>query len=170
MHLAFRHGGEHLVIDIRRSTDGKFVVDVNGESQEVEAALVTPTALRTTIAGRTHLMHVAKVGAAYHVALDGATYVLEPDIATSTGGDTSVLNTPMIVAPMPGKVLKVLVAVGQHVAAGDPLLILEAMKMETRITAEGPAVVRRIAVETGQMIDAGMLLVELEPVSAPISD
>ena len=73
-----------------------------------------------------------------------------------------MLASPQIVAPMPGKVLQVLVRAGQQVAAGDGLLILEAMKMEHRMTAEAPATVRAVHVADGQMVDAGTVLVELE--------
>jgi biotin carboxyl carrier protein len=66
-------------------------------------------------------------------------------------------------APMPGKVLKILVSEGQAVAAGEPLIVLEAMKMETTLFAEGAAVIRKIRVETGQMVDHGAVLLELSP-------
>jgi acetyl/propionyl-CoA carboxylase alpha subunit len=69
--------------------------------------------------------------------------------------------TPEMAAPMPGKVLKVLVSEGQVVAAGDPLIVLEAMKMETTLFAEGAAVVRKIRVEASQMVDHGTVLLEL---------
>jgi pyruvate carboxylase subunit B len=58
-----------------------------------------------------------------------------------------MLAAPEIVSPMPGKVTQVLVKEGDKVAAGDGLLILEAMKMENRLTAEAPAIVRKVHVE-----------------------
>jgi 3-methylcrotonyl-CoA carboxylase alpha subunit len=64
---------------------------------------------------------------------------------------------------MPGKVLKVLVAEGQTVEQGDPLIVLEAMKMETTLYAESAAVVAKICVVAGQMVDHGARLVELSP-------
>jgi pyruvate carboxylase subunit B len=67
---------------------------------------------------------------------------------------------------MPGKVLSVLVGEGQEVATGDGLLILEAMKMENRIVAEARAIVRRVHVTEGQMVDGGAILLELDYVEA----
>ena len=64
---------------------------------------------------------------------------------------------------MPGKVLKILVSDGQAVAAGDPLIVLEAMKMETTLFAEGAAVIRKVRVEANQMVDHGAVLLELSP-------
>jgi glutaconyl-CoA/methylmalonyl-CoA decarboxylase subunit gamma len=69
----------------------------------------------------------------------------------------------MIEAPMPGKVLKLLVEEQQQVEAGAPLLVLEAMKMETTLYAEAPAVVAKIPVVAGQMVQHGAVLIELGP-------
>lgn len=74
---------------------------------------------------------------------------------------------PEVGAPMPGKVLKVLVSEGQPVAPGDPLIVLEAMKMETTLYAESPAIVAKICVAAGQMVDHGARLIELKAVARP---
>ncbi|MCH6553752.1 MAG: acetyl-CoA carboxylase biotin carboxyl carrier protein subunit, partial [Acidobacteria bacterium] len=52
---------------------------------------------------------------------------------------------------------------GQRVAAGDPLLILEAMKMENELVAPVAGIVTQIAVATGETVEKGTLLVRLEP-------
>jgi biotin carboxyl carrier protein len=68
-----------------------------------------------------------------------------------------------IIAPMPGKVLKVLVRDGDLVEAGQPMVVLEAMKMETTLAAEGAAMVKHVRVEEGQTVDHGAVLIELSP-------
>jgi acetyl/propionyl-CoA carboxylase alpha subunit len=79
-----------------------------------------------------------------------------------------------ITAPMPGKVLSVMVKAGDAVVAGQPLVVIEAMKMETTLAAESDAIVKRVAVSAGEMVDHGAVLVELSPLpaspSAPESD
>lgn len=65
-------------------------------------------------------------------------------------------------APVPGTVTAVLVAAGDAVAAGQTLLILEAMKMEHRITAAYDGVVQQVLVQQGQSVDAHQVLVEVE--------
>ncbi|AMY70079.1 pyruvate carboxylase [Frigidibacter mobilis] len=70
-------------------------------------------------------------------------------------------NPAHIGAPMPGSVASVAVSVGQKVAAGDLLLTIEAMKMETGIHADRPATVKAVHVVPGAQIDAKDLLVEL---------
>jgi len=67
-----------------------------------------------------------------------------------------------VTAPMPGTVLRVLVAAGERVAARQPLLVLEAMKMETPLVAPYPAVVRALHAQDGDRVAAGALLVELD--------
>ncbi len=79
------------------------------------------------------------------------------------------LATPEITAPMPGKVVKLPVTEGQQVEAGDVLIVLEAMKMETALQAESAAVVKQIRADVGQMVDHGAVLLVLSPVPSPSS-
>jgi len=62
-------------------------------------------------------------------------------------------------APIPGRVVSVAVAEGDEVKAGQPLVILEAMKMENQICAEGPGRVERVLVAPGVTVDGGQVLV-----------
>lgn len=66
-----------------------------------------------------------------------------------------------VTAPMPGKVVRVLVAVGDTVEVGQPLVVLEAMKMETTLTAEIAGTVQAVHAEAGGMVDGGAVLVEI---------
>ena len=68
----------------------------------------------------------------------------------------------MLKAVMPGIVVETLVAVGEEVGEGQPLLILEAMKMQNEILAPGPGIVARFHVEPGQAVAAGEKLVDLK--------
>jgi len=67
-----------------------------------------------------------------------------------------------LTSPMPGTVIRVAVAEGDRVEARQPLVVLEAMKMETPIVAPYEAVVRTIHVVEGDRVASGALLVELE--------
>jgi pyruvate carboxylase len=71
-------------------------------------------------------------------------------------------NADHIGAPMPGVVASIAATVGAHVKAGDLLLTIEAMKMETGLHADRDAVVKAVHVQPGTQIDAKDLLVELE--------
>ena len=69
------------------------------------------------------------------------------------------LATPEVTAPMPGKVLRILVSEGEEVEAGGGLLVLEAMKTVFRLTAPADAVVAAIACRPGETVEEGQVLV-----------
>jgi acetyl/propionyl-CoA carboxylase alpha subunit len=96
------------------------------------------------------------------VAIDGEIHRCAAGDDARTGSAAGGVRTPRVTAPMPGKVLAVRVEVGQRVAAGDPLAILEAMKMETVVVAEGDATVKEVHVAPGAMIEPGQVLVVLD--------
>jgi pyruvate carboxylase len=68
-------------------------------------------------------------------------------------------------APMPGRVIDLVTTVGQHVKAGQKLLVTEAMKLETVIKAPVTGVVREIVSGAGESVEAGDLLVVIEEAS-----
>lgn len=76
------------------------------------------------------------------------------------GGNAKKAN--QLKAPMPGLVLSVAVAAGQAVKKGEPLLILEAMKMENVIKASADATVRAVHVQKGAAVEKNQLLVDFE--------
>ncbi len=79
----------------------------------------------------------------------------EPGAQDSEGG---------CVAPMPGKVVKICVEVGQSVEAGAELVVLEAMKMEQAVRAPNDGIVAELLVESGEQVDGGAVLLRLEEV------
>lgn len=89
----------------------------------------------------------------------GETYRVEAVLARR--GTAAAEAEHELVAPMPGKVTKVLVQEGQDVAKGAPLLILEAMKMEHSIKAPRDGRVARLFRKAGEMVAMGEKLVEL---------
>jgi pyruvate carboxylase subunit A/propionyl-CoA carboxylase alpha chain len=77
----------------------------------------------------------------------------DPDAAVAQGS---------LLAPMPGSVLRVGAAVGDTVTAGQPLIWLEAMKMEHTVTAPSNGVLAELNVEAGQQVDVGAVLARVE--------
>ena len=107
--------------------------------------------------GRTSFAHSAKVGDTWWVHLSGHIFCIEriEPGATNDQGDASLS------APMPGKILQVLVQEGQKVEAGQPLMILEAMKMEHRIMASEEGTISSIFFSEGDQVQQGIPLLEL---------
>jgi biotin carboxyl carrier protein len=78
------------------------------------------------------------------------------------GGGAGATGARQIKAVMPGKVVTLLVAVGDHVEVDQPVLVLEAMKMENDVRSPGAGTVKEILVVAGQAVETGELMVELE--------
>ena len=125
--------------------------------------------------------HVLQDGKAYHTALvntdfsdkkltilvNGNKYELDIEdgydqlvkqMGLAIGASQKLSN---VKAPMPGLVLDVLVETDQAVSKGDALLILEAMKMENVLKAEGDGVVKSIEVMKGTAVDKGQVIIEM---------
>ena len=100
-----------------------------------------------------------------HVAVDGQTWIFER-VDETPGGAGGGAGSGMVVAPMPGKVVQVLVAPGHSVTIGQPLVVVEAMKMETTLASEIDGIVTMVRAQTGAMVDAGAVLVEITPAAA----
>ena len=107
--------------------------------------------------GTIFFAHSAKVGDTWWIHIGGHTFCIdhvEPGAAEDDEGSG-------LSAPMPGKVLQVLVEVGQIVEPGQPLMILEAMKMEHRIIASQEGTVSAINFSEGDKVQQGSALLEL---------
>jgi biotin carboxyl carrier protein len=102
---------------------------------------------------------VLEDGRNVHVAADVA-----PDpVASAHDHGPGGAGAARIAAPMPGRILAVRVTVGATVAAGDVLVVLEAMKMEHPVTAPDDAVVATVTCREGDQVTVGAVLVELRP-------
>jgi propionyl-CoA carboxylase alpha chain len=114
---------------------------------------------------------IESVGHRFHIRQHGADYYVR-----STLGQRAVTRQPRFPeraasekhqsanSPMPGQVLRILVAEGQQVKPGDGLIVLEAMKMEQTIKATIQGVVRAVLVKPAQVVAPGQMLVEIESV------
>ena len=115
-----------------------------------------------TIDGRRYSTFGARCKESILVSVGPASFEFKPTEA-SARRRTRGLAAAEITAPMPGKVLKVLVRDGDLVEAGQALVVIEAMKMETTLAAESAALVKHVRVEEGQTVDHGAVLIELSP-------
>jgi len=131
---------------------GRRTAAPGGTTVEEHALEVDGRAVRTVVArSRDRVL----------VALAGRVYLFETgeEARQAAAG----MGTGTVVAPMPGKVLAVLVAPGERVAIGQPLVVLEAMKMESTLTADVAGSVRTVGAVAGATVAGGDVLVEITP-------
>lgn len=141
-----RHGGRATVtIDGR---DHACVLRPLGDGYELT---LDETSERVhVLVGRDHV-YVHAFGRSWTLS------VVDPVERARRGAEAADVAT----APMPGTVVVVHVAPGQHVAHGEPLVVIESMKMESVIAASRDGVVERVHVEVGDTFDRGAALVSL---------
>ena len=152
-----------FLIDYTQEND-EFTVQVNGDIQCIRLLATQPSAFTFVIDGQPLQTHWVYDGQRTIVALNGNVY--EFFHAGEKYGYTRNRETrrgdPEIRSPMPGKILEIRVAEGDVVETGQVLVVLEAMKMENSLTAEGAAQIKKIHASSGDLVDLGQLLVELE--------
>ena len=114
-------------------------------------------AARLEIGGRAHRVVVARDGPKIWVWCDGAVSVFER--AENRRSSASSDHAADLLAPMPGRVRRILAREGARVERGAVLLALEAMKMEHAIRAPRDGLVKRVRVAEGDLVDAGAELI-----------
>lgn len=169
-----------------------FEIEINGRARPVgvERIAGAPSRFRVTVDGRTRIVDAVRVeadtlsivlpddGYRSHevgfsqglepgqvtVHLRGATMIATVDGRRSRRGASlaAAAGEQRIVAPMPGKVIRVLVEPGDEVAGRQPLVVVEAMKMENELSSPRAGRVKEVAVRPGQSVEAGRLLVVVE--------
>jgi biotin carboxyl carrier protein len=155
-------GGPEREVEIVSISDSGVIARIDGEEISAQMERLTDGSAMLALAGRRYRIAGAKRANAILVAA-GAMSAEYQIVEARRGAHQAGLTSPTIDAPMPGTVLKILVEEGARVAANDPLIVLEAMKTETTLSAESPAIVKRVCVQVGQKVDHGATLIELAP-------
>ena len=150
--------------------DGRVRID-GEEYGDTELAAVPGTPVHhLLVAGRSHTL-VARPGERrgfWDLHVDGTRHVAEVIdertrvIRSLTRAQAGPHGPKPVRAPMPGLIVRVEVAPGQRVAPGQGVVIMEAMKMENELRAEGDGVVARVLVAAGQPVEKGAVLIEFE--------
>jgi propionyl-CoA carboxylase alpha chain len=154
---AFEVAGETVEVGYRHSRDG-LVVDGRDDVVLVSAS---PDEVVLEVAGVERRLTVTAADDVVDVDGDGWSVALRVLPRFPDPADTVAEGS--LVAPMPGAVVAVHVAEGDVVTAGQPLLVLEAMKMQHPVVAPAAGVVRSLDVQVGAQVDAGAVLTVIEP-------
>ncbi|UJW29071.1 ATP-grasp domain-containing protein [Saccharothrix sp. AJ9571] len=140
--------------------DVRYVLDRAGlraeDHPDVELVSAQPDHVVLDLGGVRRSFAVARHEGRVYV--DSALGPVVLDVVPRFADPSAALAAGSLVAPMPGNVVRIAVAAGDRVEAGAPLLWLEAMKMEHKITAPAAGVVAELPVEVGQQVELGTVL------------
>jgi len=144
--------------------DGRYRVTLGDEVWDVDARAVGPGAYTLLAGGTAWLVHVVEQEGGLLVEVGGETYAVQIEEETrysirTRGAGGAGAGSQTLTAPLPGRVTHVAVAPGDRVAAGDPLVVIEAMKMENEFRATVAGTVTEVRVTPGQAVNAGDILV-----------
>jgi len=157
--------GERVTVSL-----GEDGVTVDGEPVTAHIETVDGTPIHLLTLGRTLHRVAVRRGEGrgrYSLWTDGYRFEVEAlderrrAIRDLTGQGGGPRGPAPLVAPMPGLVVRVAVAVGDQVQAGQPLVVMEAMKMENELRASGPGTVTAVRAMPGTAVEKGAVLVEL---------
>ncbi len=145
--------------------DGRYRVRVDG--REVAADLLETGGgfASLLIDGTSHEIGLEATPQGYRVLFDDDSLSVELQDATRDANAAprrAAAGLLRILAPMPGRIVRLLVEPGHDATAGQSLVVMEAMKMENEIRAPRPGRVREVAVREGQAVESGAPLVVLE--------
>lgn len=144
--------------------DGRYRITLGDEVWEVDARLTAQGIFSLIIDGVSHVAEVDDHAGDCVVDVGGETYSIQVEeqtryIIRTRGGAAGGAGGQTLKAPLPGKITHVAVRAGDAVAAGQSLVVIEAMKMENELKATTAGTVREVRVTAGQPVNAGDVLI-----------
>jgi biotin carboxyl carrier protein len=156
--------GREYVIDLE---DGQRI-RVDGRTLVVDMRQIEPSHLYSLLVDSlSYEMAIEEMGHTFRVMLDGDLFEVRVEDERTRRLASAGHQLPpapgeiQVKAPIPGLVTRLLATAGDAVAFGQPLLCLEAMKMENELRAPRAGTVGRVAVEPGQRVEQGQLLLTI---------
>ena len=132
--------------------------------KEYQFISISENLFKVTHKGRSHVIAAIKHKDVFYIDIDSTLIeVREPDSAANSGaGSVHHVIKDKVFAPMPGKIVKVLVKRGDSVTAKQPLAIVEAMKMENQIISPASGRVKSVNFSAGDQVNTTSPIIELE--------
>ena len=158
---------KHDELEITELAKDRFEVTWRGKRWEVDALTLSHGAVSLIANGESYGVEFEEIADKVQVTVRGQAITI--DIADerrlrmrAASGKFSVEGKQVIAAPMPGKIVRVLVKVGDEVKEGQGLVVVEAMKMENELKAPKAGKVTELVVKEGQAVESGAKLVVVE--------
>ena len=166
----FDDGNQRFEVRLRRDENNEFYIIIKTQDDEKEiqvtAKVLGSGQFQFTLDNIVYKCSVAKDGDVRFIHLDGADYELRKvtDFEEEFG---ETEDEGSLSSPMPGRIVKLLVKSGVKIQKGQDLLVVEAMKMENKVTSPFDGVVKEIFFSEGDQIEANVPLMEIEQIDLP---
>jgi 3-methylcrotonyl-CoA carboxylase alpha subunit len=160
--LQFAAHGEAILVELSGVANG-WQVTIGSQRLDVQARWIDDDTVEARVDGESLRIVLVEEGERLYVIHPGGTLALEfHDPARAAGRER---HAGGLVSPMPGQVLQILVAPGANVRRGQPLVIVEAMKMEHTVLAPADGVVEEVCFSAGDRVSEGAQLLRLKTTS-----
>ncbi len=174
MKYIVRYGEREHVVEVLPE-DGAWNIVVDGRAARVDSAELAPGAYSILADGRSREVAVEREGDQFRVRLGGDTLELtvldEVRARTRRPERAAVARGPVsLKAPMPGLVVELKIAPGQAVKQGQPVIVIEAMKMQNELVAPADGTVEKIHVDARQSVEANQPLITFAPAAPAASE
>ena len=162
VHLNGANGAKKHTVELEATPSG-YRISLDGEAIDANAALVAPSTVSVLLGGQAFEVHVCPA-LDEQIKLQSGPHEFTAEIRDPRAwqgrrhGTMEAEGRQQITAPMPGKVIRVLVNAGDEVEAGQGLVVVEAMKMQNEIRSPKKGKVERLQVREGQAVNAGEVL------------
>jgi 3-methylcrotonyl-CoA carboxylase alpha subunit len=164
MRSDWKDGDRGRTVEIAADGGGRYRVTVDGNELAITVERLAGDRLRLVTADGATTAEVTAVGSRRFVRLGAMDFVIERALRSARGSASADHG---LEAPMPGIVARVMVAAGDRVTKGQPLVAVEAMKMEHLVRAPRDGRVKSVRIAAGEMVAGGVPLVELDPADVP---
>ena len=166
MKFEVRIGARTRIVELERTAD-HWSITLDGQLLDADAVEIAPHTFSILLQGQSHEIRVTPApGGTLTLQTpheEFAAVVLDPRAWSGRRhGSLEAEGRQQVVAPMPGKVVRLLVKAGDTVEAGQGLLVIEAMKMQNEIRSPKSGVVERLLAQEGQPVNAGEILAWVE--------
>ena len=156
--------GKNYRLELSRS-EGRWLCRLDGRDVEVDAVLARPDVLSLRIGNNAYEVKCERVAGEIYLWVGSQRFAAEVRDPRSLRGRALAVDDrgpKKLTAPMPGKIVRVLVSVGADVEAGAGVLVVEAMKMQNEIKSPKKGTIQRILVSEGAAVNAGDVLAIVE--------
>jgi acetyl/propionyl-CoA carboxylase alpha subunit len=152
-------------LELNRTPTG-WTCGLNGRPVQLDAALIRPGVLSLLIESRVYEVKREKVGSEIHLWVGSQRYAVElrdlRSLRNLKDGARRQQGSSKLIAPMPGKVVRLLVNEKDKVEAGQGVVVVEAMKMQNEIKSPKKGIVQRLTAAEGSSVNAGDVLAIVE--------